>query len=158
MELYPLLRFIHIVSSTLLFGTGLGSAFYMWQAHRTGDAAVIAPVAQNVVLADWLFTTPAVIIQPLTGIWMMTLLGYDFSLAWLQLSLILYAVAGACWLPVVWIQIRARNLAMHAVISGQALSPRYHRLMRYWFLLGWPAFISVVIIFVLMVYKSAIAS
>ena len=153
MELYPLLRLIHIVSSTLLFGTGLGSAYYMWQAHRTGDTDVIASVTRNVVLADWIFTTPAVIAQPLTGIWMMALLGYDFSLGWLRYSLILFAVAGLCWLPVVWIQIRVRNLATHAARDGQALSPQYHQLMRYWFTLGWPAFLSVLVIFYLMVFK-----
>ena len=153
MELYPLLRLIHIVSSTLLFGTGLGSAYYMWQAHRTGDADVIAPVARNVVLADWIFTTPAVILQPLTGIWMMRLLGYDFSLGWLRYSLILFVVAGLCWLPVVWIQFKVRNLAAHAVNDGKVLSPQYHQLMRYWFTLGWPAFLSVLMIFYLMVFK-----
>lgn len=153
MELYPLLRLIHIVSSTLLFGTGLGSAYYMWQAHRTRDADVIASVARNVVLADWMFTTPAVIVQPLTGIWMMTLLGYDFSMGWLRYSLGLFVVAGLCWLPVVWIQIKVRNLAARAASDGKALSPQYHQLMRYWFALGWPAFLSVLVIFYLMVYK-----
>ena len=153
MELYPLLRLIHIVSSTLLFGTGLGSAFYMWQVHRTGDAVIIAPVARNVVLADWLFTTPAVIMQPLTGLWMMSLLGYDFSLGWLRYSLMLFVLAGLCWLPVVWIQIKVRDLAAQAASDGQALSPRYHQLMRYWFVLGWPAFLSVMGIFYLMVFK-----
>ena len=153
MELYPLLRLVHIVSSTLLFGTGLGSAYYLWQAHRTGDANVIAPVARNVVLADWIFTTPAVIVQPLTGIWMMALLGYDFSLGWLRYSLILFVVAGLCWLPVVWIQIRVRNLAAQAARAGKAPSPQYQQLMRYWFMLGWPAFLSVLVIFYLMVFK-----
>jgi uncharacterized membrane protein len=155
MELYPILRLIHIVSSTLLFGTGLGSAYYMWQAHRTGDAGVVAAVARNVVLADWMFTAPAVIVQPLTGIWLMKLLGYDFSLDWLRYSLILFVVAGLCWLPVVWIQIRVRNLAAQAASDGKALSPQYHQLMRYWFALGWPAFLSVLVIFVLMVFKLA---
>lgn len=153
MDTYSTLKLLHIVSSTLLFGTGLGTAFYMWRAHRTGNPAVIAGVARTVVLADWLFTTPAVIIQPLTGFWLMSVMGYSFTLPWLSLSLLLYGIAGVCWLPVVYIQIKLRNLAQQAVVDSTALPPRYYGLMRYWFLLGWVAFTSVLYIFYLMVFR-----
>ena len=147
--LYLAVRVIHIVSATVLFGTGLGTAFQMWMAHRSGDIRVIATVAANVVRADFWFTTPAIIVQPLTGFALMQLAGFDPFSPWLVVAYVLYFVAGACWLPVVWIQMRLRDLA-----AGDAtLPPAYHRLFKIWFWLGWPAFSAVLAIFWLMVAK-----
>lgn len=150
---YFVLKTIHIVSSTVLFGTGLGTAFFMWMAHRRGDVAAIAVTTRHVVLADWLFTTPAIIVQPLTGFWLVHLMGMPWTLAWLWLSLALYLLAGACWLPVVAIQYRIRTLAETAHRTGTALPATYYRLMRWWFALGWPAFLALVLVFWLMVRK-----
>jgi len=153
MLLYPLFKLLHVLSSTVLFGTGLGSAFYMWQAHRSGDMVLLARVARSVVLADWIFTTPAVIAQPLTGIAMVWLGGYPFSTGWLLLALGLYVLIGCCWLPVVFLQIRVRDMANVAARDGMAPDPRLQQYMRLWYALGWPAFIGVIVIFGLMVYK-----
>ena len=153
METYFLLKLVHVISSTLLFGTGLGTAFFMWMAHRRGDVGAIAVTAQHVVLADWLFTTPAVIVQPLTGLLLLERLGIAWTQPWVLASIALYLLAGACWLPVVAIQLRVRDLARDAAQGGLTLPPAYFRLMRWWFALGWPAFIAVVIVFWLMVRK-----
>ncbi|MBI5041777.1 MAG: DUF2269 domain-containing protein [Gammaproteobacteria bacterium] len=153
MDTYLLVRLIHILSATLLFGTGLGSAFYMWRAHKSGNVQVIADVSRNVVLADWLFTTPTVLIQPISGLWLLSTRGYALTEPWILVSLVLYALAGSCWLPVVWLQIRMRNLADSALRGKTALDARYHHYMRWWFLLGWPAFASVLVIYALMVFK-----
>lgn len=147
------LKTLHILSATLLFGTGLGTAFFMWRAHRAGDVRAIAAVSRNVVLADWLFTTPAVILQPLTGFAMLYMAGLDWRIGWVMASLGLYLLAGACWLPVVAIQLRVARLAATAVAAGTALPPTYFRLMRWWFALGWPAFLAVLLVFWLMVAK-----
>ena len=156
MDLYPLYKIIHILSSTLLFGTGLGTAFHMWRADRTGDLRVIANAARQTVLADWLFTAPAVIIQPLTGLLLMFEAGYALDEAWIMLSLGLYVLVGACWLPVVWLQIRMRDMAVAALSDDTPLPPRYRRYKRIWFALGWPAFLSVIAIFALMVFRPAL--
>jgi uncharacterized membrane protein len=153
MESYFLLKFVHILSATLLFGTGLGTAFFMWMAHRSGNVAAIAVTARHVVLADWWFTTPAVIVQPISGWLLMQRLGMDFSQSWLVLALALYALAGACWLPVVWIQLQLRDLAQACAARDAALPARFHQLMRIWFWLGWPAFLAVVLSFWLMIAK-----
>lgn len=153
MDLYPLYKTIHILGSTVLFGTGLGTAFHMWRADRSGDLRVIAAAARQTVLADWLFTTPAVIIQPLTGFLLLFEAGYALDEGWVMLSLALYAVTGACWLPVVWLQIRVRDMALAALADGAELPPLYRRYMRLWFALGWPAFLSVIAIFTLMVFR-----
>lgn len=150
---YHTLEFIHILSATLLFGTGLGTAFAMWRAHRTGDARVIAAVAQGVVLADWVFTTPAVVIQPATGALLVELHGFPWTLPWLVAALVIYVLVGACWIPVVWLQMRMRDLARQAVESGRPLPPLYHRCYHWWFALGWPAFAGVLAIFWLMIFK-----
>jgi uncharacterized membrane protein len=152
---YFWLKLIHIVSSTLLFGTGLGSAFYMYRADRSGDIHAIVFAARNVVLADWLFTTPAVIVQPLTGFALIHLTHYSLTSLWILLSLLLYLVAGACWLPVVWLQMQMYKLAQQALLTQSQLPSLYHRYMRIWFWLGWPAFIAVLIIFLLMTFKPA---
>ncbi|OJY89936.1 MAG: hypothetical protein BGP25_04905 [Lysobacterales bacterium 63-13] len=150
---YLWIKWLHILSSTVLFGTGLGIAYFMWMAHRRGDARVIAETARNVVVADALFTMPAVLVQFLSGIWLTQRLGIAWSTFWIKWALILFVLIGACWLPVLWLQLRARNLARAAVASGLPLSTHYQRVMRWWFWLGWPAFLSVILIFWLMVMK-----
>jgi uncharacterized membrane protein len=153
---HPLIKVLHILSATLLFGTGLGTAFQMWSTHKGSDVAAIARVARQVVWADWLFTTPAVIAQPVTGLMLIYALGYDPWEPWLLAVYVLYALAGACWLPVVWIQLRVRDLARAAADSGTPLPAAYYHLMRWWFWLGWPAFGAVIAIFWLMVDKPAL--
>ncbi len=150
---YLLIKTIHIISSTLLFGTGLGSAFYLWRANQSKDLPSMLFAAKNVVIADWLFTTPSVIIQPLTGFWMIHILHYPLTATWIISSLLLYVLVGACWIPVVWMQIKMHRLVKTAVEQNQTLSPQYFKLARLWFILGWPAFIGVVVIFYLMVFK-----
>lgn len=150
---YLTLKWIHILSSTLLLGTGLGIAFFMWMAHRSGDARQIAATARVVVIADALFTAPAVVVQLGTGLWLAWLLHLPLTEFWVGTALLLFFVIGACWLPVVWLQARARDLARAAVEAGMPLPPAYARVMRWWFWLGWPAFISVIVIFWLMVAK-----
>lgn len=150
---YVILKFIHILSATVLFGTGLGTAFQMWMAHLSGDVRAIATVARNTVRADLYFTTPAVIIQPLTGIALIQVTGTDPFTSWLVAVYGFYLLTGLCWLPVVWLQWRARDLAVSASDSATALPPAYFRMMWLWFWLGWPAFLSVTAIVWLMVSK-----
>jgi uncharacterized membrane protein len=150
---YALLELIHILSSTLLFGTGLGTAFYMWRTWREGEVTAIASVAANVVRADWLFTMPAVIIQPITGFLMLNQIYPHAYPAWIMVSLGLYITVGLCWLPVVWIQIKLARLSREAVENNRPLGDEYHRYMKIWFALGWPAFTGVLVIFYLMVFK-----
>ncbi len=153
MDWYFFIKTIHIISATILFGTGLGIAFFMWWANKTGDLAAKVYAAKTTVLADFLFTTPSVIIQPISGVILIKLVGYDFSDFWLVLTYIGYIIAGICWLPVVWIQIKLRNIALKAQAINEELPIEYYKLFKLWFYLGWPAFISLVIIFFLMVIK-----
>jgi uncharacterized membrane protein len=150
---YTVLKTLHILSMVLLFGTGLGSAFYKWMADRSGHVKHIAVTNRHVVLADWLFTTPTVIFQPISGLWMVTLLELPLATPWIALSIGLYILAGVCWLPVVWLQIRMRNLAADAAARQQPLPRVYWRLARWWFWLGVPAFTAMVLVVVLMVGK-----
>lgn len=150
---YVTLKWIHIMSSTLLFGTGLGTAFYLLVVTLNRDVAAIAVVSRFVVIADFLFTAPTAIIQPATGLWMANMAGMPLSSKWIWWSIILYIVAGACWLPVVWIQIRLREEAKLAAERRQAITPTYWRFFTAWVLLGIPAFFAFLVIFYLMVAK-----
>ena len=153
--IYLSLKTIHLMSMVVLFGTGLGSAWYKWMSDRSGNVVHIAATNRQVVLADWLFTTPTILIQPLTGVGMLLLLDIPYTTPWVMASLLLYILAGACWIPVVWLQIRMQKLSEQANLTGCALPEQYWRYARYWFWLGVPAFISMVLIVLLMVYKFA---
>lgn len=153
---FEFLKVAHILSATVLFGTGLGTAFHMWMAHLTRDAKVISAVARSTVRADFLFTTPAIVLQPVTGAALILVTGTEPMASWLVATYALYGVAGACWLPVIWLQIKAGRLARAAVEQGTPLSTDYDRCMRWWFYLGWPAFLAVIGIVWLMVAKPSL--
>lgn len=155
-SLYLAIKWLHIVSSTVLFGMGAGIAFFFLRAHRTGNTGVIAAVAKDVVLADAMFTASAVVLQPLTGFAMIYIAGYPMSLPWLKWSMVLYVLVGCCWLPVVWLQLRMRNQAVAAAHDRSTLPASYSRYYRWWLLLGWPAFAGVLVIFYFMVAKPAL--
>lgn len=153
---YLWIKWVHVVSSTLLFGTGLGIAFFLWSAHRRGDPVVIAATARTVVIADACFTAPAVLVQLGTGLWLAHWLGLPLTRGWIGAALLLFLLVGACWIPVLFLQARARRLAASAAAAGTPLPPAYWRTMRWWFWLGWPAFTAVLLIFWLMVVKPAV--
>ncbi len=148
MDWYPLIRLIHILSATVLFGTGMGTAFFMFRSWQSGNIESLKVTTRHVVQADWLFTSPAVVVQLLTGLWLVHRLSIPLDSVWLWVVLGLFALVGACWLPVVWIQIRVRDL-----LDSDAGRNEYEGLMRSWVALGIPAFSAVLVLFALMVYK-----
>ncbi|HEY0087157.1 MAG TPA: DUF2269 domain-containing protein [Allosphingosinicella sp.] len=154
---YVLLKWLHVLGSTVLLGTGAGIAFFMLMAHRSGDVRLIAGVARIVVVADYVFTATAVVAQPVTGALLARTAGYSLGEGWILLSIGLYLLTGAFWLPVVWMQSRMRNLAVAAAASGAPLPAEYHRLFRWWFAFGFPAFTAVLAIFWLMIARPEIA-
>ncbi|HUQ51822.1 MAG TPA: DUF2269 domain-containing protein, partial [Gammaproteobacteria bacterium] len=134
MTLYFLvLQYLHIIGAAVLLGTGAGIAFFMLRAHLTRDVFVIAGVARIVVTADFVFTATAVVVQPVTGYLLAKFLGYPIFDGWIALSLVLYGLTGAFWIPVVFMQMRMRDLAEAAVRAGTVLPPAYHRLFWTWF-------------------------
>jgi uncharacterized membrane protein len=153
MTSYFLTKYLHVLGAIVILGTGGGIAFFMLMAHRSRDPAFIARTAANVVIADMLFTLTAVILQPVTGGFLMMLTAVSVTEHWLIASLALYAVAGLFWVPVIFMQIEMRNLARIAELAGQTLPPRYVALFRRWFWFGIPGFGSVMIILWLMIAK-----
>jgi uncharacterized membrane protein len=147
------LKFLHIIGSTVLFGTGAGIAFFLVMAHRTKDAATIAAVGRIVVIADFVFTATAVVVQPVTGLLLAHVQNYPLTTSWIVVSLVLYVVVGAFWLPVVYFQMRIRDIAMKAAEQGKSLPPDYYWYYRIWFAFGFPAFFSVLLIFWLMIAR-----
>lgn len=148
-----LLRLAHIIGATVLMGTGAGIAFFMVMAQRSKDPRLIAHVAGIVVLADTVFTATAAIAQPITGVLLAQELGWSLTEPWLLTGIGLYLFVGMFWLPVVWIQIRLRDLARLAAREGQPLPGQYHRLYRIWFAFGWPAFAAMLGIFWVMIAR-----
>jgi uncharacterized membrane protein len=148
-----ILKFLHIVGASVLLGTGAGIAFFMLLAHLTGRAVIIAGVARIVVIADFVFTATAVIAQPVTGVLLAREVGYSLLDAWIFWSIVLYLITGAFWLPVVWMQMRLRDLALDAVRTNSELPRAYRKLFWWWFAFGFPAFGAVVTIFWLMIVR-----
>jgi uncharacterized membrane protein len=154
--LYYFLKFLHVIGAAVLLGTGAGIAFFMLMSHLSGNPTVIAAVARVVVIADFLFTATAVLAQPITGVWLAHIVGYSLLEGWILLSILLYLVTGAFWLPVVWMQMRMRDLAILAARTAAPLPRAYHRIFWLWFAFGFPAFASVVMIFWLMIARPSI--
>lgn len=153
MNIYLMLKYLHILSSVALVGVGFGSAFYLYFTNRSRSVAAIAEVSRLVVRADWWFTTPAIIIQPLSGLALATMAGYSLTDTWLMVTYVLFALAGAAWLPVVWMQIQMAKMARHAADHQIELEPRYWRYALLWERLGMLAFPAMLAIYGLMVFK-----
>jgi uncharacterized membrane protein len=151
--LYFLAKYLHVLGAVVILGTGIGIAFFMLMAHRSGNVAFIARTAAIVVIADILFTLTAVLLQPITGALLMQLSATSFADRWLFTSLALFVIAGLFWIPVIFMQIEMRNLASVAAAQSQPLPPRYFFLFRLWFLFGFPGFGSVMLILWLMIAK-----
>jgi uncharacterized membrane protein len=151
--LYFLLKWLHVIGASVLLGTGAGIAFFMLMAHRTNVAATVAAIARVVVIADFVFTTTAVIVQPITGLLLARTVGYPLSESWIVVSIALYLITGAFWLPVVWMQAQMLKLARTAAAANEPLPAGYHRLFRTWFAFGFPAFAAVLAIFWLMIAR-----
>ena len=150
---YLIVKTLHIISATILFGTGIGIAFFMLRSHFTSDLRQKFYAASNTVLADKLFTLPAGLIQLGSGLWLVWHAGYDLQQTWLFVSLILFVFAGSCWLPVLWIQARLKQNLQHSLMHHTELPAHHYRLFRIWFILGWLAFIALTFVFYLMVAK-----
>jgi uncharacterized membrane protein len=154
-EHYVLLKWIHVIGAAVIFGTGLGTAFHFWSALRREGPVAVAAAARSTVRADFIFTLPAAVLQPVTGILLALTAGYPLTTTWIVAALMLYALAGACWIPVVFIQVRLRDLAEASVRDATPLPEEFRRLARRWFLLGWPAFIAMAAVIWLMIARPA---
>jgi uncharacterized membrane protein len=152
MEYYLLLKLIHILAAVVVTGTGAGIAFFMFMANRSNNPQTIYITAKHVILGDWIFTTPAVVTQIITGVLLMNTQGYSFSAPWFYWVIGMFSFIGVCWLPVLRIQYKLRELAKVSVDSNQ-ITPEFKLLMKTWTFLGIPAFTAILIIFWLMVFK-----
>ncbi len=150
---YLILKFIHVLSAIVLLGTGSGIAFFMLMAHRSGDVGFVARTAATVVIADLIFTASAVVAQPLSGYFLLRETGQSISEFWISGALVLFALAGLFWIPVVWMQVRMRDLAIAAGAAGEPLPEAYHRLYSIWFAFGFPGFGATIAILWLMIAK-----
>jgi len=153
MEPYVLVKTAHIVSATILFGTGIGIAFFFLAGMRSGDARMAWFAARTTALADMVFTLTAGLVQPLTGFWLVAIVGYDLRAPWLVATYSLYLLALACWLPVVRLQLKMRDMLAGKVRGEPFDEALFARCFRWWFALGWPAFGGLVAVFWLMVAK-----
>jgi len=150
---YNTLLTLHIISVIGLLGIGGGSAFYKFMADRSKNLEVIVHTNKMVVLADWLFTTPSVLAQPITGVMLANLMDYSFDTGWLELSIYLYVFSIVLWLLAVWLQILMKRMALKAQKVSTVLGADYYRLVNYWIGLGVFSSLAMGVIFYLMIFK-----
>jgi uncharacterized membrane protein len=150
---YLWLKLIHVISSTILFGTGLGTATVMLYGYYCQNISAMAVINRYVVLVDWIFTGTSGFIQPISGLLLVYIAGYPLHSLWIIGSLIAYSIAAVCWFVVVYLQIKLRDLSELACQKNSELPEIYHVYFKWWFILGWPAFISLIVVFYLMVMK-----
>ncbi len=153
MNSYLILKTVHVLSAAVLLGTGAGIAYFLFTAHLSRNIEALRVVTRYVIVADWLFTATAVVVQPVTGVWLMLERGWPFTSAWFIATAALYLAVGACWIPVVFLQYRIARLA-RAAASYDELSSTYHRSIRLWVALGIPAFVIVLALYAVMIFKS----
>lgn len=151
--LYIWLKYIHILSSTILFGTGIGTASVMFYGHLSKNMNAMAVINRYVVLVDWIFTGTSGLVQPVTGFWLIYIAGYSLTSHWIVIGILGYLIAAICWFPVVYLQIKIRDITEEAVAKDEALPSVYYVYFKWWFALGWPAFISLMLVFYMMVAK-----
>jgi uncharacterized membrane protein len=151
---YLLVKWLHVIGAAVLFGTGMGIAFFTWMGYRhamrTGNIGLLQGMLVLTVIADTAFTAVAAVLQPVTGLWLWAIAGASWRSPWLAWVATLYVFVGLCWLPVVVLQVRLRNTARLARTVDE-LGPAFHADFRRWFILGWPAFIGVLVLFGLMI-------
>lgn len=152
---YLIVKWLHVLSSTLLFGTGIGSAWYLLFAVISKNVQAIAVVTRILVIADWLFTGVTMIAQPATGFYLIHLAGFPMHTPWIKWSVVLFVIALLCWLPVVWLQMKMRDVAAEAMQQATPLPAQFWRYFRAWVVLGIPAFFAFIAVFYLMVVKPA---
>ncbi len=145
---YPLLKLIHIISATIMIGTGLGSAFYLYFTYKKGQVSTVKEVLKLVVTADTIFTTPSVVIQFITGLLLSNLLGFTYT-NWFWVVLSVSFVVLILWVRAALIQLKLKKI----LDKEKSLTVQFHRLMKIWFYLGVPSFLGAVYIYYLMVYK-----
>ncbi len=153
MTSYYVMKYLHILSAVIMVGTGFGSALYVFFANRSGSLTVQHFANSMVVRLDWYLTTPTVIIQPLTGWWLIQHVGWQWNSAWLMSAYILYLLIGLAWLPVVWLQVKMYRCTAQALRLNTALDERYIIYQRYWERLGYVGFSGAIVVFYIMVSK-----
>lgn len=151
---YEIVKLIHLLSMLLLLGIGSGSAFYKYITDKRGSLEAIVHINKQVVLADWLFTTPSAIIQPLSGVALAHIIGYPLTTPWIFYSIILFIFSGVLWLVALYLQIRMRDISIACLKHNKELPPLYYRMAKIWFLLGIPSFLAMFTVMLLMVFRA----
>lgn len=152
MNSYLILKYIHVLSGAVLLGTGIGIAYFLLTAHLSRNLEAMRVVARHVILADWIFTATAVVVQPVSGVLMMLERGWSFTSSWFIATVALYVVVGLCWIPVVVLQYRMSRMLREAA-NHAALGADYYCAFRLWVMLGIPAFALVLALYAVMIFK-----
>src|SRR6202050_5468345 len=124
------LKFVHMITMAVMFGTWLGIALFMLFAHRSGKtpvdrAPVVALTSAFVVRAELWVMAGAVVLQPLVGFPLAIAIGSPVNAYWLEVSVAIYAAVVVIWLINLLAEMRIRRISTDAALARAPLPPAY---------------------------------
>jgi len=147
------LKFVHMVSMAVMFGTWLGIALFMVFAHRARNTSVVALTSVFVVRAElWVMAT-AVVLQPLVGIPLAFAIGSPIGAYWLEASVAIYGGVLLVWILNLLIEMRIRRLSKDAALAASPLPPSYRRLFWVWSLFTIAGLAGMIAIMAFMIWQ-----
>ncbi|MDQ0115862.1 DUF2269 family protein [Paenibacillus harenae] len=145
---------LHLLGVLLMAGNIITAAFWKIRADLAGNPIVIHQAAKNVMIADYAFTIPGLVMIIVSGGAMASESGVTWTgINWLTLSLILLSVTGIIWLAIL-IPLQRKMIRSSADgIKTGTISAEYRRASRQWAIYGVAATLLPIIILYLMVMK-----
>jgi uncharacterized membrane protein len=148
------IKFVHMLSVAVMFGTWLGIAAFMVLAHHSHNTSVVALTSQFVVRIELVVMIAAVVLQPASGVPLAYVIGLDpLGEFWLVASIAGYGFVVLCWLAAVVIEFRVRRVTREAALSNVPLPAAYKTLFRVWAMLAVPILSGMVGLFALMIWQ-----
>ncbi len=149
-----LLLVLHVMGGIFFLGNIITAAFWKLRADAGGDLHQIWRTATNVLIADYVFTLPGIVLLLTTGHMMVANSGYElFSLSWLGISYFLFCLSGLIWLLILLpTQNQMIKHAKNSLDQGK-LTNEYKKSSKIWNVFGSLSTILPIIVIVLMLVK-----
>lgn len=115
MEHLTTLKALHISATVLLLGSALGLAIWTWLARRKGDATAHTRLMQRPLVFVWLLMGICLVSMPVTGWWLVHLIGWPLGQTWLLASSVIYTFGAFSWF---WLLARVNRWRSAPTVGG----------------------------------------
>ncbi len=153
MNLYPILKYIHVLSAITAFGANI--TYALWLTRSAQKPEHLAFTLRTIkIMDDWIANPAYVLLFP-TGWWMASIVGWPLTMPWILTALILYAVVSVVGLGVYTPTLR-KQITLAESVGPDA--PEYRKIATRSIVIGMVINVLVLIIIFLMVTKPALWS